>query len=93
MDLPANWPQHGLVELKNVSTKYGNNDPDVLQDVSLRVMPGNKVGITGRTGSGKSSLFMGLLGFLEYTGTVMIDSVDISKVPRDLLRLCIITIS
>ncbi|KAJ3495541.1 hypothetical protein NLG97_g3322 [Lecanicillium saksenae] len=93
VNLPPNWPQLGAVELRNVTAKYRNDAPASLEDISLRVMSGNKAGITGRTGSGKSSLFMSMLGFLEYTGVIEIDGIDISQIPRDTLRSRIITIS
>lgn len=93
IDLPPNWPHRGEIKLECVSAKYRIEAPLALQDVSLLVRPGDKVGITGRTGSGKSSLFLSMLGFLEYTGRIEIDGVDISTVPRDTLRSRIITIS
>ncbi|OAR00024.1 hypothetical protein LLEC1_00470 [Akanthomyces lecanii] len=93
VNLPAHWPHRGQIELKNVTAKYRRNTPARLKNVSLRVVPGNKVGITGPSGSGKSSLFMCVLGFLEYSGEIEIDGIDISKIPRDTLRSRIITIS
>ncbi|OAA78555.1 ABC transporter, transmembrane domain, type 1 [Akanthomyces lecanii RCEF 1005] len=93
IDLPARWPHRGQIDLRNVTAKYRRNTPARLEDVSLRVVPGNKVGITGPSGSGKSSLFMSILGFLEYSGKIEIDGIDISKIPRDTLRSRITTIS
>lgn len=93
IDLPAHWPHRGQIELKHVTAKYRSNTPARLENVSLRVVPGNKVGITGPSGSGKSSLFMSVLGFLEYSGKIEIDGIDISRIPRDTLRSRIITIS
>lgn len=93
IDLPQNWPQKGEVKLSNVTAKYRSSGQATLHGISLQVVAGNKVGITGRTGSGKSSLFLGLLGFLEYTGTIEIDGINISTIPRDVLRSRIITIS
>ncbi|KAM3532049.1 hypothetical protein NHJ13051_000425 [Beauveria bassiana] len=65
----------------------------VLTDVSFVARPGDKVGIIGRSGSGKSSLLLTLLNFLEYSGSIIIDGVNISKVPHQLLRERITTIT
>lgn len=64
-----------------------------MNGVSLSVEPGQKVVIKGRTGSGKSSLILTLLNFLDYSGSIIIDGVDIAKVPRAQLRHRITTIS
>ncbi|OAR00032.1 hypothetical protein LLEC1_00475 [Akanthomyces lecanii] len=92
-DLPSDWPEHGGLQFKNVTATYSNDTPQVLKDVSLVVNPGTKVGITGRTGSGKSSMLLTLLGFLEYSGTIEIDGVDISTIPVDDLRAHVTTVS
>ncbi|KAM3466328.1 hypothetical protein NHJ6243_001068 [Beauveria neobassiana] len=92
IDLPTNWPSQGRIEITNVTASYARNAPSRLLDVSLSVVPGNKVVITGYD-SGKSSLFMSLLGFLECSGTIEIDGIDIFKVERDTLRSRSITIS
>lgn len=93
VDLPPNWPNQGRVEMRNVTARYSFSASSVFRNISLDVAPGKKVGITGRTGSGKSSLFLSMLGFLDYTGTIEIDGVDISTIPRDFLRSRVITIS
>ncbi|TQV90059.1 ABC multidrug transporter [Cordyceps javanica] len=97
IDLPEQWPQTGKVEFRNVVARYRSDkldqQPPVLQNLSLQIPPGKKVGIMGRTGSGKSSLLYSLLGFLEYEGTIEVDGVDISTVQPDQLRSRIITIS
>ncbi|KAJ3498397.1 hypothetical protein NLG97_g1148 [Lecanicillium saksenae] len=92
-DLPPNWPQDGNVAFKNVTARYSDDTPNSLKDVSFDVAPGSKVGVTGRTGSGKSSLLLTLLGFLEYSGTIEIDDVDISTIPLDDLRAHISTVA
>ncbi|KAJ6785660.1 hypothetical protein PWT90_06005 [Aphanocladium album] len=95
--LPENWPHAGRVDLRNVVARYSvgkeDNQPSALQDVSIQIQPGKKVGVMGRTGSGKSSLLYSLLGFLEYKGTIEIDGVDLSTAQPDELRSRIITIS
>lgn len=93
--LPEDWPSRGEVQLSEVSARYGNgeNEPFVLQNVSITIQSGQKVGIRGRTGSGKSSLLYSLLGFLDYQGSIIIDGVNLKTAPRDELRAKIITIS
>ncbi|KAJ2977796.1 hypothetical protein NQ176_g4174 [Zarea fungicola] len=96
-DLPPNWPSQGAVQLQNVFAGYKVDDQDrrvsVLRDISLTIEPGQKIGVMGRTGSGKSSLLATLLGFLEYSGSVVIDGIDIATARPDQLRSRIITIS
>ncbi|KAI1841095.1 hypothetical protein JX266_012688 [Neoarthrinium moseri] len=89
----AAWPSRGLIELKGVSAAYRANDNLVLHNLSLTVLPGQKIGIYGRTGSGKSSFILMLLSLLELeSGSVHIDGQDLSKVSRDLLRTRIATL-
>jgi ABC-type multidrug transport system fused ATPase/permease subunit len=93
--LPAKWPHHGAIELDNVTAEYTatNSDFKALHNLSLQISAGSKVGLIGRTGSGKSSLLLTLLNFLKYTGTITIDGIDISTVPPHVLRSRITTIS
>ncbi|KAJ6788849.1 hypothetical protein PWT90_07001 [Aphanocladium album] len=95
-DLPPNWPSSGAVQVSNVTARYRANDTrqdPVLQNVSVSISPGQKFGLMGRTGSGKSSFLYTLLGFLDYEGSIVIDGIDIATAPRDQLRARIITIS
>ncbi|OAA60779.1 ABC transporter [Cordyceps fumosorosea ARSEF 2679] len=97
VDLPTDWPSRGEVVFTNVTARYKLDDvteqPAVLQGINFHVEPGKKIGIMGRTGSGKSSLLNTLLGFLEYDGSVTIDGVEIRSAHPDELRARIITIS
>ena len=63
--LAAQWPAHGAVEFRNVSVRYRPGLPLVLRHVSFAVAPGSRVGIVGRTGSGKSTTLLALLRYLE----------------------------
>lgn len=65
--------------------------PPALNDASFTVPAGWKVGVVGQTGSGKSSLLLSLLGFLQYTGQITIDDVDIASIPKQILRSRYIT--
>ena len=54
---PYNWPSEGIIEFKNVNFRYREHLPLALKDLSMDTKAREKVGIVGRTGSGKSSLF------------------------------------
>lgn len=84
---PADWPAQGAIEFDNVSASYSDGTKTVLQDVSLKIEPGQKVGVCGRSGSGKSSLVLSLLRLLELqSGSITIDGVDIATLPRQHIR-------
>ncbi|KAI6081288.1 ABC multidrug transporter [Hypoxylon rubiginosum] len=85
--LPEPWPSQGQVEFRGVTAKYALDGPDILQDLSLTINPGERVAVVGRTGSGKSTLALSLLGFTNVTkGAVLVDGVDISTIPLRVLR-------
>ncbi|KAJ2851940.1 hypothetical protein IWW36_000713 [Coemansia brasiliensis] len=74
------WPEKGMVEFKNYSTRYRQGLDLVLKDLSFRVMPNQKVGIVGRTGAGKSSLTLALFRIIEAAeGQILLDGEDISQ--------------
>ncbi|KAI9368784.1 P-loop containing nucleoside triphosphate hydrolase protein [Aspergillus egyptiacus] len=84
--VPALWPSQGAIEFRNVSASYGSSDL-VLRDVSLAITPGEKVGICGRTGSGKTSLMLSIFRMIElHSGSITIDGLDISTIPRQEIR-------
>lgn len=64
-EVPENWPTSGMIELKNFSASYTIGGPLVLKGINMSIRPGEKIGICGRTGSGKSSLVMTLFRLLE----------------------------
>ncbi|KAF9361945.1 Canalicular multispecific organic anion transporter 2 [Mortierella sp. AD094] len=63
--LPESWPAHGHVVFKNYSTRYREGMDLVIKNVSFEVQPGEKIGIVGRTGAGKSSLTLALFRIIE----------------------------
>ncbi|CAK4978788.1 unnamed protein product [Aphanomyces euteiches] len=84
------WPTKGDIEFKNMGFRYKENDPLVLKDVNVHIQAGEKIGIVGRTGAGKSSLTMALFRINELaTGCIKIDGVDISKIGVKTLRSAI----
>lgn len=74
------WPSRGEIKIQNISLKY-RDGPLVLKDVSVLIKGGEKIGVVGRTGSGKSSLMNALFRISEIeSGTIMIDGLDISTI-------------
>ncbi|KAI2473959.1 Putative multidrug resistance-associated protein lethal(2)03659-like [Diabrotica virgifera virgifera] len=84
--LPANWPEHGEIEFKNVFLKYDDTEPWVLIDLNFLVKSGEKVGIVGRTGAGKSSTIGALFQLYTLEGSILIDGLDITRIPVDIIR-------
>eukprot|EP01022_Parablepharisma_sp_SALTPOND_P032721 TRINITY_DN860_c0_g1_i1.p1 TRINITY_DN860_c0_g1~~TRINITY_DN860_c0_g1_i1.p1 ORF type:complete len:1395 (-),score=158.52 TRINITY_DN860_c0_g1_i1:4121-8305(-) len=61
----SEWPQKGQIELKDMYLRYRKDLPFVIKGLSVKIAPKEKVGIAGRTGSGKSTLTLGLLRIME----------------------------
>ncbi|KAI9138244.1 P-loop containing nucleoside triphosphate hydrolase protein [Paraphysoderma sedebokerense] len=80
------WPSEGHVKIDGLEMAYRDGLPNVLHGINLDVPGGSKVGIVGRTGSGKSSIIVALLRLVEYKGgKITIDGIDISQIGlRDL---------
>ncbi|GME25282.1 Metal resistance protein YCF1-like protein 2 [Neofusicoccum parvum] len=81
--LGRDWPMEGAIELQNVSASYASSG-QILKSVSMSIRPGQKIGICGRTGSGKSSLTLCLFRMIDQDGgTITIDGIDISTLPHE----------
>lgn len=85
-NLPREWPEHGQVEFKNLSLTYNPDEPAVLKNLNFLVSPREKVGIIGRTGAGKSSIIAALFQLYETSGAIVIDDIDVTKLPLEVLR-------
>ncbi|KAL1826092.1 hypothetical protein ACET3Z_012870 [Daucus carota] len=84
---PTLWPEEGTIELKDLKVRYKENLPVVLHGVSCRFPGGMKIGIVGRTGSGKSTLIQALFRMIEPEGgSIVIDNIDISTIGLHDLR-------
>ncbi|XP_066541227.1 cystic fibrosis transmembrane conductance regulator isoform X2 [Hoplias malabaricus] len=75
------WPSRGQMDVQNLTAKYTEAGHTVLKNLSFTVEGGQKVGILGRTGSGKSTLFSALLRLTYMDGDMGIDGVSFSNVP------------
>ncbi|NXU52281.1 MRP7 protein, partial [Turnix velox] len=81
------WLSQGLVEFQHVVLAYRPGLPNALDGVSFTVYPGEKMGIVGRTGSGKSTLFLALFRMLELkSGRILLDGTDSQLVGLEELR-------
>ncbi|XP_054082882.1 ATP-binding cassette sub-family C member Sur [Zeugodacus cucurbitae] len=86
--VPISWPRQGDISFENVSLRYEGQRDEVIKNLTLEIPYGQRIGICGRTGSGKSSLAMSLLGVLQTTaGRICIDDVDITKIHPDEVRM------
>ncbi|KAF5023670.1 hypothetical protein F66182_4236 [Fusarium sp. NRRL 66182] len=87
---PSQWPDKGAIQICNLSASYGDRDGDpvkALDAVSMDIEAGEKVGICGRTASGKSSLLLALLRLLDpSSGSITIDGISLASLPRETIR-------
>lgn len=85
--LPPTWPQNGTITFSNVHMRYRPGLPLALRGLNIEVRSGERIGIVGRTGAGKSSILSALFRITKLAeGTIKIDDVDISTIPLGYLR-------
>uniref|UniRef100_A0A3Q2V7L8 ATP-binding cassette, sub-family C (CFTR/MRP), member 9 n=1 Tax=Haplochromis burtoni TaxID=8153 RepID=A0A3Q2V7L8_HAPBU len=85
--VPENWPQDGEIKIQGLCVRYDPMLKPVLKHVNAYIKPGQKVGICGRTGSGKSSLSLAFFNMVDiFEGKIIIDGIDICKLPLQTLR-------
>lgn len=86
-EVPSEWPGSGKIVVSDVTATYAMNQEPVLRNISLSIAPGQKLGICGPSGSGKSSFVAALFHMLEIQeGSITIDNINAMSVPRQLLR-------
>ena len=82
-----NWPSVGEIVFKDLKMRYQEDLEPILKGISFKVNGGEKVGIVGRTGAGKSSITLSLFRIIEPAdGAILIDGVDISQIGLHTLR-------
>lgn len=89
LEPPENWPHEGALEISHFAASYSTSPTSntVLNDININIRPGEKFGICGRSGSGKSSLLASLFHLLETRdGAINIDGCNLAFIPRDTLR-------
>ncbi|CAM4855736.1 unnamed protein product [Rotaria socialis] len=86
---PDNWPDHGNIEFSQYSMRYRAGLDHVLNNIDLHIETKEKIGIIGRTGAGKSSLFQAMFRLIDQnsvSGRISIDGFDIKSIPLHHLR-------
>jgi ABC-type multidrug transport system fused ATPase/permease subunit len=83
---PAYWPASGDLRVQDLTARYSPDGPIVLNQVSFHIKAGERIGIVGRTGSGKSTLTLALLRCIFTEGEVYYDGVRTSSLNLDALR-------
>ncbi|TDH69137.1 hypothetical protein CCR75_003189 [Bremia lactucae] len=90
LQVRPHWPEQGKIEFSNVCVRYDPLSPPVLRNLSFTIHGGEKIGICGRTGAGKSSLLMALFRMvpiqLKGGGEIFIDEVSTTAVSLTELR-------
>ncbi|KAM4634684.1 multidrug resistance-associated protein 1 [Polymixia lowei] len=85
--LPSGWPTAGFIEIRDFGLRYREDQELAIRNITVSIQGGEKVGIVGRTGAGKSSLTIGLFRIIEAAeGHIFIDGVDISQLGLHDLR-------
>ncbi|KAJ6006036.1 multidrug resistance-associated protein [Penicillium sp. IBT 35674x] len=83
---PKDWPARGAIQVSEITAQY-HPKAIALKHLSFVASSGQKIGICGRTGSGKSSLLSSILGILDIThGSILIDDVDLATVSPETVR-------
>ncbi|XP_068648270.1 ABC transporter C family member 8 [Aristolochia californica] len=85
---PSSWPSEGRIDLQELKVKYRSNAPLVLKGITCTFKAGKRVGVVGRTGSGKTTLISALFRLVEpVSGRILVDSLDICSIGLKDLRM------
>ncbi|XP_072396581.1 ATP-binding cassette subfamily C member 4-like [Diabrotica undecimpunctata] len=84
---PRDWPEKGKIVFKNTFLRYSLDVPPALKNLNIEVNSGEKVGIVGRTGAGKSTLIASLFRLAPIEGTISIDNLNTADIGLKDLRL------
>jgi ABC-type multidrug transport system fused ATPase/permease subunit len=86
-DLSKNWPPSGAIEFRDVSMRYRPELDPALRGLTFSIAASQKLGIVGRTGSGKSSIIVSMLRLTEVdTGHILVDGQDVRRMGLNTLR-------
>ncbi|XP_074587470.1 ABC transporter C family member 8-like isoform X2 [Curcuma longa] len=85
---PPTWPSEGRIDLQELKVRYHPNAPLVLKGITCAFKAGNKIGVVGRTGSGKTTLISSLFRLVDpSSGKILIDELDICSIGLKDLRM------
>ena len=81
------WPDKPTIEFVNYFARYRPNTPDILKNINIKIKNNEKIGLVGRTGSGKSSIINALIRIIEpKKGKILINGDDITNINLNILR-------
>ncbi|KAF8507383.1 P-loop containing nucleoside triphosphate hydrolase protein [Hysterangium stoloniferum] len=83
---PAYWPASGSLIVEDLCARYSVDGPQVLHNISFEIKSGERIGVVGRTGSGKSSLTLSLLRCIPTDGQILLDGLATSSINLNALR-------
>ena len=87
MEGRPNWPEKGVMRFENVSLRYRPTTEIVLKNLTFDINSGEKIGVVGRTGAGKSTICLAISRIVEiFEGKIFIDGVDIAQIKLEDLR-------
>ncbi|XP_044728783.1 ATP-binding cassette subfamily C member 4-like [Chrysoperla carnea] len=84
--VPETWPNNGVIKFNKLCMRYEETEPNILKEISLDIHSGEKIGVVGRTGAGKSSFISSLFRLAIIDGEIIIDDVNITKIGLHDLR-------